>query len=396
MKDKFFCWTVNVVLPWMLLAAAPVAKEDPVAEGYPRWQGVTAKNYIVGRELCPSDLRHKVTVVVDFENNASLQGQLVQALPLVESLTDYPIRQFQSENLETAVWPRDTLVVFSNRGKAKDREAIVAALKNKTQDENIGRAVQMLRSVSCSFYDDVSFEGGPDSSAKRPFVYVMGPEGTKPLYQGKLDAETVGAALKVAKAARDKLRAGEPKWKPFFGKVTEPSHHPEFAKAVAKGKTLLALEKALLKDIAGNDTEKSVEAQMLFDALEQTRSDLCCRVLVEAGACPHRAYYDIQQVVKYWPSEKKRLDAVLAQIKAIPGGDKLAKMFCKMVGWMDPDFMCKNAGEVKKIVSELGKMKKDLAKMKESPVVVIQNGALILDMKADELMAQIPSRVVGI
>ena len=41
-----------------VLVAGPAEKVDPVAEGFPIWTGVTDKNYVQGRELCPSDLRH--------------------------------------------------------------------------------------------------------------------------------------------------------------------------------------------------------------------------------------------------------------------------------------------------------------------------------------------------
>ena len=137
------------------------------------------------------------------------------------------------------------------------------------------------------------------------------------------------------------------------------------------------------------------EAQVAYDALSQTRSDLLFRIRLEARACPHRAYYDFQQLVKYWPSEKKKLDDVMARLKAIPDAEKLSKMFCKAMTWSEPDFECKNAGEAKKIVAELKKMKTQLAKMKESKVIVVQNGALLLDSQIDTLVETIPDRVAG-
>ena len=63
MKTKMMAM-MGVLMPAMLLAA-PAAKVDPVAEGYPDWQGMSAKTFIMGRELCPSDLRHKVAIVVE-------------------------------------------------------------------------------------------------------------------------------------------------------------------------------------------------------------------------------------------------------------------------------------------------------------------------------------------
>ena len=39
------------------------------------------------------------------------------------------------------------------------------------------------------------------------------------------------------------------------------------------------------------------------------------------------------------------------------------------------------------------KVKPQLAKMKESSVIVIQNGALLVDSQVDELIATIPNRL---
>ena len=68
-------------------------------------------------------------------------------------------------------------------------------------------------------------------------------------------------------------------------------------------------------------------------------------------------------------------------------------MFCKLMTWAGPDFTCKNAGEAKKIVAELNKMKKDLEKLQESKVIVVQNGALTMATQVDELIALIPTKV---
>ena len=70
-----FCFS----LPTLLLAAGPVSKTDPVAEGFPDWLGISEKSYIAGREICPSDLRHKVTLVVEVEPNGKLQDQFATA-----------------------------------------------------------------------------------------------------------------------------------------------------------------------------------------------------------------------------------------------------------------------------------------------------------------------------
>ena len=61
------------------LFAAPVARMEPVAAGFPAWQGVTPKNHVLGREITPGDLRHRVAVVVEVEPGANLRAQLLKA-----------------------------------------------------------------------------------------------------------------------------------------------------------------------------------------------------------------------------------------------------------------------------------------------------------------------------
>ena len=378
------------------LLAGPAAKTDPVAEGYPDWQGISDKNYIMGRQICPSDLRHKATVVVDIEPGEKLQSQLVLAGKLVER-TGLSRMEFGA-NWETLELPRDVIVVVSNcgGGRDKDREAIKEALKYKGEDQSVSVSLSAIRSMGCAMYDNVTFTGAPDSTGKRPFVYVMGPEGKEPLCQGELNAAMMKTANAAIAKGRKQIEGWEIKWRPFYGNIDEPKFFTVLAKTIEKGKPLAPVEKALLKDVVSKDPEKAKEAQILYDALNQTRSDLVMRIKMEAAVCPHRAYYDIQQLVKFWPGEKKRLEAAYAKLKTVPGAEKLAKIFIKLKAWEDPEFTCKNAGEAKKIVAELNKMKKDLEKLKDpekNPVVVIQNGASLLDIKVDELISLIPAKV---
>ncbi|MBQ0033314.1 MAG: hypothetical protein KBT68_11015 [bacterium] len=390
---------VAALLAPLALWSAP-AKVDPVAEGYPDWQGISAKGYIMGREICPSDLRHKVTVVVEIEPGEKLQSQLILVGGFVAQ-TGLSRMEFGA-NWETLELPRDVIVVVSNcgGGKDKDHEAIKEALKYKGESQSDSQALSAVRSMGCAMYDDVTFTGAPDSTGKRPFVYVMGPEGREPLCQGTLNATMARTANAVITKGKRQIAGWETKWRPFYGNVNEPKSHPQLAKTLEKGKSaktcpLDPVAKALLADVKNKDAEKAKEAQILYDALNQTRSDLVMRIIMEAGACPHRAYYDVQELLKYWPSEKKRLEPVFARFKSIPGAEKLAKIFIKLKAWDDPEFTVKNAGEAKKIVVELNKMKKDLEKLKdpEKNPVVIQNGASLLDMKVDELIEAVPAKV---
>jgi CRISPR/Cas system CSM-associated protein Csm2 small subunit len=250
-----------------------------------------------------------------------------------------------------------------------------------------------FRAAMIPFYDNVTFVGGPETEGKRPYFYVLGPTGTEPLAQGKLDDAGVKAGREAIAKGKAQM-AKSAKWQKFYG-TADPAHFPSIAKAIEKGKPLGPVATAIQKDVLSKDAEKAREAQVAYDALSQTRSDLLFRITLEARACPHRAYYDFQQLVKFWPSEKKKLDDVMARLKAIPDAEKLSKMFCKAMTWSEPDFECKNAGEAKKIVAELKKMKTQLAKMKESKVIVVQNGALLLDSQIDTLVETIPDRVAG-
>lgn len=372
----------------MALCAVAAPKADPVAEGYPVWQGITPKSHVLGREITPSDLRHRVTVVIEIEPGAALKSQLLKAGGLVQWTGLAGLGH--GANWETMELPRDVIVLVSNRGN-KDPEAINAALKASGQDET---ALTYYRSTMVPFYDNVTFEGGPETEGKRPYIYVMGPTGVEPLAQGRLDDAGIKSAKAAIKKGKSMISEGGATWRKFYG-TADPTHFPALAKALEGGKPLKAVAAAIQKDIASKDAERARESQIVYDALEQARNDLLLRIRLEARECPHRAYYDFQQLVKYWPSEKKKVDDLMNKLKAIPDGEKLAKMFCKAMAWSEPDFMCKNKGEANKIVKELTKMKGNLEKMKESKVIVIQNGALLLDSQIDTLIATIPDKVAG-
>ena len=370
-----------------LFAAPPAAKVEPVAAGFPQWQGLSPKSHIMGREVTGADLRHRITVVIEIEPDAGLRKHLLDASELLQQ-TGVVNLGLEGANFETLKMPRSVLVLVSNRG-AKDPDAIKAALKpTGTEDASLSH----YRSALVPFYDDVTLVGGPETTGKRPYIYVMGPTGTEPIAQGKLDAAGIKAVRTAVVQAKKKLAEG-PEWKEFFGTV-DPEKFPALAKDIQKGKQLKAATVAVQKEILSKDAEKAADAQIVSDAISQARSDLLFRIRMEAKACPHRAYYDFQRLVKFWPSEKKKLDDVMLKLKSVPDADKLAKIFTKLAVWADPEFVCKSAGEAKKIVAELEKkIKPQLAKMKESKVIAIQNGALILDAQVDELIATIPSRV---
>ena len=386
----------GVLMPAAVLAG-PVVKIDPVAEGFPDWQGMSAKSFIMGREIGPSDLRHKVTIVVMVEPNEKLEGQLVLASKLVQRTGMSSGIGFGS-NWEDAELPRNVIAVVSVLN-CRSHEAIQTLLKpTKGRAQDVSSAISTMNGNGCSFYENLTFTGAPDNGGKLPYVYIMGPTGTDPLYKGELNAAGVKEGLDAIAKGKKEIDGWETKWRPFFGNIAEPKFNTSLAKVLEKGKTaklapLAPVTKGLLSDIKSKDAEKSKEAQILFDAINQTRSDLVLRIQMEASACPHRALYDIETLLKFWPAEKKRLEAAYNKIKANPEAEPLAKIFCKLMEWSKPEFTCKNAAEAKKITQDLNKMKKTLEKLKESKNITIQNGALLVDMKIDELISSIPSKV---
>lgn len=374
----------------VLLAVSAFAqgKSDPVAEGYPDWTGITAKNYVRGRILCPSDLRHKLVLVVEIDpKDAETAKKQFLSIAAFTRLNFYQSSHF-GISWETHELPREPQVVISNYG-VKDAEILGEGLKTKVQAESTD-----LRSIiggQIPIYNQLSFAGAPSGEGKRPFVYLMGPEGTEPLVSGPADRDT----LAKVRAAVAKGKKNAPAWRPFYGTVEEPQFFKSLTKTLnsKKPKPLTAEAAKIKRKIKSKNPDEAKEAQILFDALEQTRSDLIFRIQVEAAACPHRAAYDIQKLLKYWPGEKKRISEYADRIKEFPECAMLAKVFSRMMEWSDPEFAPKSAGEAKKIVAELGKMKKILEKLKESKIVVIQNGASLLEAEMDGLISAIPSKV---
>lgn len=388
---KSIMWTALLSLGAAVAFGAPSGKVEPVAEGYPDWQGFSEKNYICGRRLTPSDMRHRFTIVVELEPTGSLQRQIANVgdLATLNGLAGF----HAGENWETLVFPRDVLIVVVNRGE-KDHDAFKKALvMPKTEDEVFRRTLGNMQHPSIAYYDDITFTGAPDTTGKRPYIYVMGPEGKEPIYQDQFGLKTDKEVRAAIGKAKKKLNADGFKWVPFFGSIEDPKSHPQYVKKVKEGKPLGQVVQAMQKDILAKDPEKAKEAQILYDASYQTCGDLVLRIRLEAMACPHRAYYDYKQLGNYWPGEKKQLKDIVLKMKTIPDATVLAEMFCKAMTWADPNFTCKNAGEAKKIIGELNKMKKTLEKLKESKTIVVQNGALLLDGQVDELISVMPTKV---
>ena len=389
-RNFLFGSAAAALLAPVALGAGPAEKSDPVAEGYPAWTGVSAKSYVAGREITASDLRHKVTVVVEVENDEKLRANLIQAA----AFASYGpwVDEFGATTVQ-----RNFIFVLSLAG-GNGRKKLLAAIDRQSPENAKGGAdVQSLVNLAgngCSVYEGVTFAGAPDGTGKRPFVYVMGPKGLAPLCQGPL-ATTLGDAKAAIAKGRKEVDGWDPKWVPYYGTAPEPKFHPQLAAALAKGKPLDPVAKDILRDVVSKDAEKAVEAQILYDAINQTRSDLLLKARMELASSPHQAYADVQQLLKCWPSERKRAEALLARLSSNPDLMLIAKTYAKIQPWSAPGFTCK-ASEAKKIVADLKKMKKAIAGHKESKNMAVQNSALLVDAKIDELVdsvsAQLPSK----
>jgi len=381
-----------LLFTFSLFAAPAKNAAEPVAEGFPAWTGVTPKNYIAGRVLqSNADLRQRVaTVVVEFD--AAKTAEQLEKTGSLANLNGFAtVIGHGSTNWESVEIPRDVMVIYVAHN-VKGHEAVVEGMKVKDSAKN--PCLTSFVGGKVPIYENVTFEGAPGNGGKFPFVYVMGHEGTEPLVKEEYGAKTAAAINKAIADQRKKMAEADLKWRPFYGYVAEPKHFHDIEKALAKGKPLDAVEAKLLKSVKASDAEKAKEAQMLCDGLEQTRSDMMWTVQCAYSACPHVAAYKINQLIKYWPKTKKQMSAVSDKIKANSAAQPLIKMYAKIVQWSDPDFTCKNAGEAKKIVAELEKMKKAIAPIKEDAQnIQVQNGALILDGMLDELIAIIPTKV---
>jgi len=354
---------------------------------------VTPKNRIYGRTLLSNaELRQRTTVVVEFD--ATKAGEQLEKTGVLAAHSGYgSLFGHIAPNWDKVKVPHDVLVVYVAHN-AKDGGTIIAAINDKErQDQTKYPGLYALRLNRAPIYTGVTFEGAPDNGGKLPFVYVMGYEGKEPVMKEAFGAKTAANVAAAIAAQKKKLSAAGLAWKPYYGYVAEPKHFKDIGAAMEKGKPLDAVEAKLKKGVAARDPEVAKEAQMLYDALEQTRSDMTFIVTSSWAACPYVAAYTMGQIFKCWPRSKKSLSDVAEKIKANAAAQPLVKMYPKLKTWADPEFTCKNDAEAKKIVAELQKMKKSLAPLKEDKNMTVQNGACSVDVIVDGLIETIPCKV---
>lgn len=355
---------------------------DPVSPEYVDWQGVADKNRISGRYLDPADLRHKVVIVLEIEPSDKLREQLVAAAPLA-AMTG--LADAGSGGWEGVTLPRDVLFVVNNRGDRKP-DVIKAALKAPADaSDDVKAALKVLSGPTVPVYDGITFEKAPESEGKRPYVYVMGPDGKEPVYEGAFDDSAVSAVASAVETQKRSILL----WEPNTGSVREPKFFPQVKAAVAKGGPLKTLVTTLAKETQSKDVNRAREAQILHDALIQARDDLTLKIELEVTKAPHLAFAEAQRLVKAWPSQKKYLLGALAKASAIPGAAQLGAICMKVMPYLRSGYTPKSAGEAKKAVAELGNLRKQLAKLKESKVPAVQEGATALDSQLESLASSL-------
>ena len=379
----------SLVLGAGLLGLSALAAPVPVADGYVDWSGLSPKSYLFGRTITSSDLRQwtVVYVVVDAE---AFAGQVRAFAPLADLM---PLPQAHATQWETAELPHDGIVVFSVRNaKGTDPKSFALNFRPpKDAEQAVAQQYSAYGRNMVPFYKDLEPVGAAELTAdKLPYVAVYGASGTDPLYTKENFAT---GDIKAVREAVNKAKKLLPEdWTPPLG-IREPQFFKQVPALLAKGKPASAALKVLAAGIKSKDAEQAKEAQIMYDALNQYASGLKLRIGLEHHAAPARAYYDLQTLVKLFPSEKKKMQAIDQKLKQNKELGSLGKIFEKLMLWGRDDFVCKNAGEAKKIVVELQKYKKQLDLLANSANAQVQGEAMLFSSQLDSLIEIIPTKV---
>lgn len=381
----------SLVLGAVLLGLSALAAPVPVADGFIDWSGLSTKNYLYGRTLTPSDLRQRtvIYVVVDGETFTNAKLKDFAALASFAVLPAGHATQWETEEL-----PHGPITVFSVRNVAKGTDAKTFAATFRPPKDTPESEMTQYVTYSANmipFYKDLAPVGAAElSDDKLPFVAVYAAEGAEPVHvQEKYQPADIAKVRAAVKTAKEKEIAD---WTPPLG-IREPQHYKQIPALLAKGKPAAAALKILAAGVKSKDAEQAKEAQIMYDALNQYASDLKLRIGLEYSSAPARAYYDFQTLIRLFPSEKKKMQAIDQKIKQNKELGSLGKIFEKLMLWSRDDFVCKNAGEAKKIVQELQKIKKTLEGLAESQNAQIQGEAMLFSSQIDSLVEIIPTKV---
>ena len=354
----------------------------PVAEGFVKWKGFdTIKSERTARWLAPSDLRGRFVIIVDIDA-AKATEQLKATLPLLR----FGFNPGWNTDWDFEPVKRDVIVVYNLHDFAEAR-----MMTDIYENEALKQIIASYGSLN--FYGFVTFDGAPESQDERPFVYVMGPEGTEPIYKGKFVA---GTTYNEINKAIEKAAADLPAWRPWYGYVAEVKHTKGFDAAVAGGKGLAPFLQALKKGIVSKKPEVAAESQRLYDALEQHKGDLMYAIKKEFSFSPCAALYDIEELTKRFPALKRDVAKFNEKFqKQHPNIMQLYKHYALFRRCANPGFQAKSAAEAKKLAVELEKARPILTKLAEDAKdVAIQNMAVSLLPRLDDVIAGLPEKVM--
>jgi hypothetical protein len=162
------------------------------------------------------------------------------------------------------------------------------------------------------------------------------------------------------------------------------------AKKLEKGK-MKAVVAAAVAAIKSKDPETSKQGQIVYDAIEQYKSDLVYRIVLEATSAPARAIADVQRLVKMFPQEKKRIaefESVLSKNREILS---IAKMMEKVFQLKDPSYAPKTA-QLKKDLQLLRRWKRSLKALGEHANTTVSGQALLMMTLLEELEAEVAAK----
>lgn len=368
------------------LSAAPGGKEF-VAEGFVDWTNVTDKNLLAGLALTPGDLRQRTVVYVVVDDAWLTRDNLCKLGGLAGYVPD-PVAGF-SWDIQELEFKR--IAVVSVRNGKGSAAAFAERLNTKGLEKDVAEMVAKIRTSRLPFYKDLAPADEAELTADRlPYVAVYAADSAEPVFKAeKFDFANMKDVYKATREAAGKFPAD---WTWPLG-VREPQHCKTLPALVAKGKPATALQAALKASLKSKDPEVAKEAQVISDAINQYGTMLKLRIMREYRSAPARAYYDAATLVKMFPSEKKKIAAVSAKLKSIPEAGSLGKIMEKLMLWSRDDFAPKSAGDAKKIVAELKKIKKTLEELSKSENMALQGEAMLISSQLDSLIDIIPTKV---
>jgi hypothetical protein len=355
-------------------------ESEPVASDFAKWRGLDGVmgNMHLNR-FTPGDLRGRFVIVIELDDT-KVEEQINATLPVRGAGIDFMPGISFDWNFESI--DRDVLVVYNLHN-----------LSEKDLEEKVLKSDAAKRLVSFDYFSNVTFDGAPNSEQERPYVYVMGPEGKEPLYKGKMDKS------QTPKAVRDaikKAKAALPSWRPYYGYVDNVNYSKGFESAINSGKPLTQVIALLKKGILSKDNEVATESQRLYDALGRTKGDMIYQIRKKVWyGAPVAALYDIEELSSRFPALKNVLATYRDKIStAHPTARSIYKHYALYRKYADPAFRPKSDAAAKKIALELSTAKQSVAKFANDKDVAIQNLALSLPQHIDELIAELPGKVI--